>query len=113
MSGWQWCGGAGGAGNATEVMGHSHCTSLSRTPVVRKVILNRLCTGGWIKKDTFRRLLRICTIAEGANHPMRGGASGGRRVPGWWKPSLVVCLTGMSYGNYNLVGKNPHNLNLI
>lgn len=74
--------GGWGAGNATEVMGHSHCTSLSRTPMVRKVILKRLCTGGWIKKDTFRRLLRICTIAEGANHPMRGGASGGRRVPG-------------------------------
>ena len=67
----------------------------------------QIVRGGWIQKGIFRRLLRICTLAEGANHLMRTGASGGRRVQGWWKPSLVVFMTGMSYGNCNLVKKIP------
>ena len=88
MWGWQWCGWDGGAGNATEVTGDCQGTSLSRTPAVRKVILNRLCTGGWIKKKIFTRLLGICTIAEGADQLMRSGAGGGRRV--WGDGNLLL-----------------------
>lgn len=53
-----WAGDAGvavvwvgwGAGNASEVTGHRQRASLSRTPAVRKVILNRLCVEVGYKK---------------------------------------------------------------